>query len=358
MLLIVWAESFAFQSSRRVALASQKKRGNTKLFASQRKTGSRTLWREPADPKQHIDFIRSRDSGGFPVEKSRDNLIQHYVYFLRLDSQFCFVFNGMAQVHECRRYFSRKIHPHTRNVRYRIETPEHSRGPWYCRLPKGITETKRQYILKQLHVLIERYGDDFDFVHEKRYAANKRFDDRTDWIAETKKRRALYQETLLQQLRERNGESIDELVWTAIEQETCRDRKSKKPVKEFLESQVRAAQKVVNAITPLSPSVNASDAREDDSVRPLSKRRQKMMEQQRVKDVAALEEVGRPISRFFMTLKDTREAMEEIHQEEKGSCSEEFQPVLEDLKVYQRELESVRKSIGDLFFDLELRRGK
>lgn len=73
----------------------------TSLFAH-KASHSRKIWREPADLTQHRDFMRTCNAcGGEPVKASRDNLQQHYVYFLRLNSKFTFVFNGLAQVYQC-----------------------------------------------------------------------------------------------------------------------------------------------------------------------------------------------------------------------------------------------------------------
>ena len=141
---------------------------STQLFVSSPKTkNSRQIWREAADPKIHSDFMNSRYVGGQGVERPRDNLHQHWMYFLRLDTDSVLIFQGMSQVHQCRSYFSNKLHPgSTRKVRWFGER-DHGDGPWYCRLPKGITEVKRRRILKLLDLLIQTYGNDYDFVYTK-----------------------------------------------------------------------------------------------------------------------------------------------------------------------------------------------
>lgn len=77
-------------------------RSETSLFGIP--SHSRQVWREKADPSMHRDFMSSRVPGGYPVSVARDNTLQHYVYFARLNSKFCFVFNGMTQVLACRAY--------------------------------------------------------------------------------------------------------------------------------------------------------------------------------------------------------------------------------------------------------------
>ena len=48
---------------------------------------------------------------------------------------------------------------------------------------------------------------------------------------------------------DKDAQSVTNLVWKAMEQEVCPDKKSKKPVEHFLQGQIiQAAQKVVNKI--------------------------------------------------------------------------------------------------------------
>ena len=71
------------------------------------------VWREIADPKKHIDFMSSRNEGGIPIEASRDNLIEKWVYLSDV-CDFTFQFASIEQVIECREYFSKSVHPSTK----------------------------------------------------------------------------------------------------------------------------------------------------------------------------------------------------------------------------------------------------
>ncbi|MCP4393987.1 MAG: hypothetical protein GY804_06955, partial [Alphaproteobacteria bacterium] len=89
------------------------------------------------------------------VEKSRDNLINKWVYFADV-CNFTFQFVSIDQVKECKAFFEQKVHTSTRggNPPY-----EHYWHPWYCKLPKGITkDVKRQKVLKVLNQIIDKWG--------------------------------------------------------------------------------------------------------------------------------------------------------------------------------------------------------
>ncbi|WP_045420907.1 hypothetical protein [Vibrio campbellii] len=113
------------------------------------------VWREIADPKKHSDFMSSRDEGGLPIEESRDNLVQKWVYLAEV-CNFTFQFANIEQVKEAKAYFEEKVHPSSRG----FHPPyEHYWHPWYCKLPKGITkEVKRQKVLKALDTILKQWG--------------------------------------------------------------------------------------------------------------------------------------------------------------------------------------------------------
>ncbi len=59
------------------------------------------VWREHADPKKHSDFMSNYTEGGLPIEKSRDNLIDKWVYFVDV-CNFTFQFESLEQVKEAK----------------------------------------------------------------------------------------------------------------------------------------------------------------------------------------------------------------------------------------------------------------
>jgi hypothetical protein len=114
------------------------------------------VWREKADPDIHSDFMSTYNEGGIPIEKSRDNLVEKWVYFAEV-SNFVFQFKDLDQVRECKAYFEQKVHPSTAGDHPPFE---HYWHPWYCRLPKGITkENKRVKVLKALNSLLDKWGE-------------------------------------------------------------------------------------------------------------------------------------------------------------------------------------------------------
>lgn len=113
------------------------------------------VWREIADPKKHHDYMSTRNEGGVPVEASRDNLIEKWVYFANV-CNFTFQFVGIEQVQECKEYFTQSIHPSTREEGHDLE---HYWHPWYSKLPKGITkEPKRQRVIKALDQILDQWA--------------------------------------------------------------------------------------------------------------------------------------------------------------------------------------------------------
>lgn len=114
------------------------------------------IWREIADPTRHRDFMSSRVEGGLPVEASRDNLIEKWVYLAEVDG-FVFQFSSLAQVHECRNYFAQKIRPSRRDPDHNPH--EHYWQPWHGRLPKGmLSEKARTQVLQALDAILQRWG--------------------------------------------------------------------------------------------------------------------------------------------------------------------------------------------------------
>jgi hypothetical protein len=65
------------------------------------------VWREIADPNIHSDFMSTFNEGGVPIEKSRDNLIQKWIYLANV-CNFTFQFSSIQQVKECVVYFEKK----------------------------------------------------------------------------------------------------------------------------------------------------------------------------------------------------------------------------------------------------------
>lgn len=117
------------------------------------------IWREIADPDKHEDFMsHGHCNGGIPVKKSKDNLLQNWVYFAEVEG-FTFTFVGLGQVLECKRYFEQKIHPSS--IRPDIHL-EHYWQSWHDRLPKGITKDKRRKkVLKALQNILDKWSDEF-----------------------------------------------------------------------------------------------------------------------------------------------------------------------------------------------------
>ena len=117
------------------------------------------VWREIADPAIHTDFMSTRHVGGIPIEASSDNLIEKWVYFADV-CNFTFQFSSIEQVIECREYFSRAVHPSTRESGHELE---HYWHPWYSRLPKGLTkDAKREKVLSVLNKIIDKWGGHTD----------------------------------------------------------------------------------------------------------------------------------------------------------------------------------------------------
>ncbi|KZZ44150.1 hypothetical protein A3759_12310 [Thalassolituus sp. HI0120] len=114
------------------------------------------VWREIADPKKHIDYMSTRNEGGVPVEASRDNLIEKWVYFADV-CNFTFQFASIDQVQECKEYFSKSVHPSTREEGHDLE---HYWHPWYSKLPKGINKgVKREKVIKALNNILSKWGN-------------------------------------------------------------------------------------------------------------------------------------------------------------------------------------------------------
>lgn len=95
------------------------------------------------------------NEGGVPVKRSRDNLIEKWVYFANV-CNFTFQFVSIEQVKECEAYFKKKIHSSTRGDH---PPHEHYWHPWYCKLPKGINKgVKREKVRKALSQIIAKWG--------------------------------------------------------------------------------------------------------------------------------------------------------------------------------------------------------
>ena len=115
------------------------------------------IWREIADPAKHRDFMGNTVEGGRPIAKSRDNLIEKWVYFADING-FVFQFADIGQVIECKKYFAQKTHPST--VEKHHNPHEHYWQAWHRKLPKGMTKNKnRVKVIKTLDKILEQWGD-------------------------------------------------------------------------------------------------------------------------------------------------------------------------------------------------------
>ena len=113
------------------------------------------IWKEKLDPNKHTDFMTSSWIGGMEAEKSRDNLVVEWVYFVK-ECSFTFQFVSLEQLDKCIEYFSHEIPPNT--IKPEVDL-EHYWQRWYERLPKGlIARKKREKILKAL----EKAKSEFD----------------------------------------------------------------------------------------------------------------------------------------------------------------------------------------------------
>lgn len=114
------------------------------------------VWREIADPKKHPDHMRTRNEGGVPVAASRDNLIEKWVYFADV-CNFTFQFASLSQEQGCKMYFSKSVHPSTKEDGHNLEHYWHS---WYSKLPKGINKAvKREKVIKALDQILDNWGN-------------------------------------------------------------------------------------------------------------------------------------------------------------------------------------------------------
>jgi hypothetical protein len=113
------------------------------------------MWREQLDPTRHRDFmVGHQDAGGVPIEPRASD---GWVYFVR-ECSFTFSFMSIAQLRECREYFSARLHPSHRVPGVYLE---HYWQRWFERLPAGlIADPKRSRILKALDRALVMFGPD------------------------------------------------------------------------------------------------------------------------------------------------------------------------------------------------------
>lgn len=323
-------------------------RSETSLFGIP--SHSRQVWREKADPSMHRDFMSSRVPGGYPVSVARDNTLQHYVYFARLNSKFCFVFNGMTQVRACRAYFARKHHPSTRKLRWRSEYSWHHMGPWYCRLPKGITLEKRKRIIKLLDDLIDEYGDtDFDFVHEKRYRDASGFDQRTIQIKQREKERHDNREDLAQEILQLpNDKMLSELIWSKISSVTGINHEADSMPHKLCKIH-ESSRKILSKITapPRKTTSRNFAASKTTAVepRPLSKFQRKRLERKQSRDIENLREISCKTIAITEALSDSLDALNSIRHPRNGTA--EFREVLNEVNRCHKEARAIQKAIQD-----------
>lgn len=114
------------------------------------------FWREIADPAKHRDFMSTRVEGGVRIEKSRDNLIEEWIYFARVNGS-TFQLASLDQVRECKAFFEQKIHPSTRDKDHNPH--EHYWQAWHNKLPKSITKEKnRLEMIKTLEKILTQWA--------------------------------------------------------------------------------------------------------------------------------------------------------------------------------------------------------
>jgi hypothetical protein len=100
--------------------------------------------------------MSTRNEGGIPVEASRDNLIEKWVYFADV-CNITFQFASIEQVQECKSYFSTPVQASTKETGHELE---HYWHPWYSKLPKGINKrSKREKVLKALDKILNNWGN-------------------------------------------------------------------------------------------------------------------------------------------------------------------------------------------------------
>lgn len=111
------------------------------------------IWKERLDADKHSDYMTGYQSeGGFPVEKPRDNLLESWVYFMKIpDCELQFI--GRDQVVVAKEYFEQKIHPARREWNNGLE---HYWQRWFERLPPGVhRDSNRKRILRVLDRLLD-----------------------------------------------------------------------------------------------------------------------------------------------------------------------------------------------------------
>jgi len=114
------------------------------------------VWRELADPQKHRDHMSSTNDGGLAVAKSRDKLIEKWVYIVDI-YDFEFHFSSLEQVREAKSYFEQKIRPSTRNASH--NPYERWWQQWYCKLPKGLMKEKRRLkMIAALEKVLQEFG--------------------------------------------------------------------------------------------------------------------------------------------------------------------------------------------------------
>ena len=113
------------------------------------------VWRELADPKKHLDFMKSFNEGGVPVEAANDNLLEKWVYFADVHN-FTFQFSSLDQVRECKIYFSKLTLPSTREAGPHLEHYWHA---WFSKLPKGMSrKARREKVIKASDQILNEWG--------------------------------------------------------------------------------------------------------------------------------------------------------------------------------------------------------
>ena len=123
----------------RIPVALPAKKPQRLTFASE---GNYKVWREPADPKKHVDYMNC-SLGGRRIKGPPDNLVPQWVYFVRAPTpkgSKVLLFHGLDQVHTFRAYLSKP--PLGTTAWPTLNTGWYN--SWYEKLPKGLTANRHR----------------------------------------------------------------------------------------------------------------------------------------------------------------------------------------------------------------------
>src|SRR5690348_14865801 len=98
------------------------------------------IWKERYDERKHHNKMWGTD--GIEARETRDGrLVPRYVYFVRVCS-FTFELHSIEQIEACLAFYSRKIHPSSREDIGAADQWECQR--WYERLPLYLREESKR----------------------------------------------------------------------------------------------------------------------------------------------------------------------------------------------------------------------